>query len=92
MDRVPRIESVTTVGPAELLVLFEDGSQRVYDCGPLFDRPQFQLLKNSAFFRAVRVDGGGYGISWSDDLDLSEYELWTNGKPVGGQSPAAARN
>jgi len=22
---------------------------------------------------------GGYGISWNDDIDLSEYELWTNG-------------
>jgi hypothetical protein len=35
-----------------------------------------------AFFRAVRVDVGGYGISWSDSIDLSEYELWTNGEPV----------
>ncbi len=39
----------------------------------------FQLLKNEALFKAVRVDLGGYGISWSDEVDLSEYELWTNG-------------
>jgi hypothetical protein len=38
------------------------------------------LLASPAFFNAVRVDPGGYGISWSDDIDLSEYELWTNGK------------
>ncbi|MBI5555615.1 MAG: DUF2442 domain-containing protein [Elusimicrobia bacterium] len=43
-------------------------------------RPQFHLLASPAFFKAVRVDPGGYGISWSADLDLSEYELWTNGK------------
>jgi len=30
----------------------------------------------------VKVDAGGYGISWNDDIDLSEYELWTNGKPI----------
>ena len=23
---------------------------------------------------------GGYGISWSEDIALNEYELWTNGK------------
>jgi hypothetical protein len=86
MKRVPRITSATPIGPAELLVVFEDWSRRLYDCAPLLDRPQFQLLKNPAFFRAVRVDAGGYGISWNDDLDLSEYELWTNGKPVGKES------
>jgi len=25
---------------------------------------------------------GGDGISWNDDIDLSEYELWTNGEPI----------
>ncbi len=28
----------------------------------------------------VRVDTGGYGISWNDAIDLSEYELWTHGR------------
>lgn len=27
----------------------------------------------------VVVDPGGYGISWNDELDMSEYELWTKG-------------
>jgi hypothetical protein len=91
MDRIPRITSATAVGPVQLLVAFEDGSERVYDCGPLLERPYYELLKNPAFFRAVRVDVGGCGISWNDDLDLSEYELWTNGKPVSNEShPRAA--
>jgi hypothetical protein len=42
----------------------------------------FQILKDEAFFKAVRVDSGGYGIVWSDDVDLSEYELWVNGKEM----------
>lgn len=25
------------------------------------------------------MDPGGYGISWNEDLDMSEYELWTKG-------------
>ena len=49
-------------------------------CSSLLSRPQFHLLASAAFFNAVHVDPGGYGISWSDDIDLSEYELWTNGK------------
>ena len=49
----------------------------------------FQLLGNEAFFKSVKVDPGGYGVSWNDEVDLSEYELWVNGKELasGGESP-----
>ena len=39
------------------------------------------MLKNiDGLFDQVKVDVGGYGISWNDDLDLSCEELWINGK------------
>jgi len=79
MDNSPRVKSVRAVGPSLLEVGFENGEERLYDCSAILARPEFQLLRNPAFFRAVRVDPGGYGVSWNDDLDLSEYELWTNG-------------
>lgn len=41
---------------------------------------QKNYQKNEAFFKSVKVDSGGYGVSWNDDIDLSEYELWVNGK------------
>jgi hypothetical protein len=34
----------------------------------------------------AKVDSGGYGISWDDDCDLSENELWTRGNPITDQS------
>ena len=80
MPGTPRIKSVRAIGNSELLVCFENGVEKTYDCAPLFARREFHLLKVPAFFRAVRVDAGGYGISWNDNLDLSEYELWANGK------------
>ena len=30
-------------------------------------------------FELVKVDAGGYGVSWNDDLDLSADELYTEG-------------
>ena len=86
MEQIPNIKTIELVGTTQLLIHFHSGEQRVYDCEPLFSRPQFHLLRNPAFFRAVKVDTGGYGISWNDDIDLSEYELWTNGKPVASES------
>lgn len=79
MEKIPKIKAVQTLDESRLLITFENGVKKIYDCGSLLSRPQFQLLESSAFFDAVHVDPGGYGISWSDDIDLSEYELWTNG-------------
>ncbi len=87
MEDVPRIASVEAIGPMKLLVQFDGGGKKVYDCRQLMARPQFQSLSNPAFFRAVKVDPGGYGVLWSDDVDLSEYELWANGEPVALSEP-----
>ncbi|MEO0249354.1 MAG: DUF2442 domain-containing protein [candidate division WOR-3 bacterium] len=65
-----------------LLVTFANGVQKVYDCQWLLNLERFQLLKYEAFFKAVKVDLGGYGISWDDEMDLSEYELWHKGVEV----------
>lgn len=34
-------------------------------------------------FGQVKVDVGGYGISWNDELDLSAEEIWECGVTVG---------
>lgn len=61
---------------------FANGVQKVYDCQGILNLDRFQLLKHEAFFKAVTVDAGGYGVSWDDEMDLSEYELWNNGVEV----------
>ena len=82
MEPYPKIQSVAPLDDARLRVRFQNGVEKVYDCRPLLRRPEFFLLKTPAFFRAVRVDAGGYGVVWNDDLDLAEAELWTNGMDV----------
>ncbi len=82
MEKTPRIKAVEALDEKKLLVHFDNDVNKVYDCRPILSRPEFHLLANPAFFRAVHVDPGGYGVSWNDDLDLSEYELWTNGRPT----------
>jgi hypothetical protein len=79
----PKIESVKPLPGKKLLVRFFGGEEKVYDCGPLVDQEPFSALTNDSFFRQVKVDVGGYGISWSDSIDLSESELWLNGKAMG---------
>lgn len=67
-------------GACTLSVRFDNGVEKKYDCAPLLERDEFRMLADPGFFNIVRRDPGGYGVSWDDDIDLSEYELWHNGK------------
>ena len=67
-----------------LSVQFAEGVTKIYDVKPLFAKwPPFKVLeKTPELFSAVKVDVGGYGIIWNDDLDLSCDELFENGETV----------
>ncbi len=79
----PKILFVQPFENKKLLIRFVNGVEKIYDCKPLVDQFEpFKALENEAFFKQVKVDGGGYGISWDDKVDLSEYELWTNAVEV----------
>jgi len=76
----PKIEAVSPLPGKKLLVRFAGGGEKAYDCRSLLTKEPFSALQNESFFRQVRVDAGGYGISWNDQIDLSESELWLKGK------------
>lgn len=78
----PKILFAKAIDNYSLLVEFDNSLKKVYDITPLLDKPMFYPLKNSAFFRNVQVDKGGYAVFWNKDIDLSEYELWMHGKLV----------
>lgn len=79
-----KVKAVTPQNGYVLFVSFAEGVQKTYDLKPLFSRyPAFQDLQNIAsLYERVRVDPGGYGISWNDDLDLACDELWANGTTI----------
>ena len=39
-------------------------------------------IKDKNLFEKVQIDTGGYGISWNDDVDMSEFELWNIGNEI----------
>ncbi|MBI3161758.1 MAG: DUF2442 domain-containing protein [Chloroflexi bacterium] len=79
----PKVLFVQPLSNKKLLLKFSNEVEKTYDCKPLIEKhDMFKPLENEAFFKQVKVDAGGYGISWSDKLDLSEYELWTNAVEV----------
>ena len=78
-----RIQSVSVVEPFRLHAVFIDGTEKDYDLRRWEHRPEFSLLfRHPPLQTAVRVEPGGYGISWNDDIDLSSEEIYWNGTDV----------
>jgi hypothetical protein len=82
----PKIIAAQAVGDRTLVIEFDNQEVKEYDISPLFSRPMFAPLKNPGFFKSFSLEPGGYGIVWNEDVDISEYELWTNGVSVAGYS------
>ena len=89
--RYPRIRYAQAIDNHNLLVEFDNSEKKKYDISPLLAHEIFEPLKNPAFFKAVQVDQGGYGVVWSDSIDISEYELWKNGQRADQQWSLQAR-
>jgi len=77
---VPKIKTANALDHRTLFIIFTNGEKKIYDVGKLLDHDMFAPLKNPAFFKNVKVETGGYAVYWNDMIDISEYELWKNGK------------
>lgn len=77
--KYPKIKKVKVLKNYFLKIFFDNGETKIYDFKPNFQYDFFSQLRDYSIFRKITVDVGGYGISWNDDCDLSEYELYTRG-------------
>ena len=75
----PKVKAVVATNDYCLVVTFDNAVIKQYNMENLIQQPRFLPLKNRTVFMTVRVDIGGYGVSWDSEIDLSENELWTHG-------------
>lgn len=76
-----KVEQVKPLPNLQLYVRFTNGQAKQYDVNPLLEKWEpFRALTVTGLFNCVKVDSGGYGIVWNDDIDLSSNELWEHGQ------------
>lgn len=78
----PKITRVTPSTGKILMVQFDNGVRKEYDCMPLLQSEAFMPLNDDALFRCAHADPHGYGVVWNDEIDLAESEIWINGRQV----------
>jgi hypothetical protein len=76
------IESVEPLRDFNLYVVFRTGEKKIYNVSLLIEKYEpFQSFKMTrGLFEQVKVAGGGYGVYWNDEIDISCNELYVNGK------------
>ena len=79
-----KVKEVKAIEDFKLQFCFDDRTVKLYDVVPLFNKWNvFEALRdNKDLFCSVKVDAGGYGVRWNDEIDLSCNELWENGASV----------
>ncbi len=86
---IHKLQSVKAEENLIISAVFFDGTVKKYDVKQLFEvYPQLKELENSTLFDNVKVDTGGYGVSWNDSLDLEAETIWENGILVERSKPS----
>ena len=68
-----------------LEMTFQDGKIVRYDMSKMFSKyPQLkELRENRMLFENGRLDKGGNGVIWNDDLDFDAMSIYEDGEVVG---------
>ena len=75
--------TIKSIKPLENMILeavFLSGEIKRYDMKNLIkNNVIFKKLENKELFIKAKVDIGGYGIIWNENIDISSEEIWKNG-------------
>ena len=79
-----KLKAIFPLSDYSLLAQFENEEKKQYNIKHLANEiDAFKaLLYIPGLFEQVKVDTGGYGISWNDEIDLSCDELYNNGVSI----------
>ena len=76
-DTVRRAVRVKAIKNKLLLVRFDNGERKVYNCYPLIEKNMFAAITDDTFFNSVHTDEMGL-VCWDDSTDIAPYELYEN--------------
>ena len=75
-----KIKKIETLSNKILKVEFENKKIKYYDMKKIIkNNKNFEILNNDSIFNMAKVDQGGYGVVWNEELDISCEELYVNG-------------
>ncbi len=77
-----KIKEIKPLEDLKLEVLFTSGVCKIYDVKKAmkYYEPFKEFEYNPYLFNQAHIDCGGCAVSWNDEIDVTEYELWEMGE------------
>jgi hypothetical protein len=75
-----RVVSVTPHDDYSLILVFDDGTQRLFDARPYLDKGIFVELKNLAYFKRVKIAFGT--VQWPHNQDFAPETLYLESREL----------
>lgn len=76
-----RAIKVKPIGNYMIVILFDNGEERIYNCYPLLQNKLFSKLTDKDFFNEVHIDEMGL-VCWDRGTDIPPDELYNNSVSV----------
>lgn len=76
---IPSVSSVKVVNNYSLSIEFANGEFRLFDVSPYLNKGIFNELKDTNYFKQVKVAFGS--IQWPNEQDFSKDTLYLLGTP-----------
>lgn len=61
----------------KLLLTFENGEIKMFDCAQIMDEKPFQVLKDVNYFKRAKIDYGT--LVWPNEIDIAPDTLYVMG-------------
>lgn len=74
----PKAIDVKPLENYEILVIFNNGEEKIFDVKPYMEHKVFNELKNKEMFKSVKVSG--LSIEWANGADICPDELYNNSR------------
>lgn len=86
-----KVNRAAPLADCHLLVSFRDDSVKKVNVARIVgDERRFApVLTNESIFRTLSVQPGGYGVTWGENTDIADYELFQYGRKVYLTKPGA---
>ena len=80
-----KIATLATLPNYTLLAGFSNGEYKLFDLKPYIEKYKpFQALNIvNGLYEQAKIDVGGYGVVWNDELDISADAIYEKGVPCG---------
>ena len=76
----PRVEAVTPQPDYTLLLMFQNGERKRYDCKSLLDFGVFRELRQIAYFLQAKAEHGT--VVWPHEQDICPDTLYLDSEPI----------